>query len=102
MASSSRMVLRRLLLAKPSCGLAPIRATRFIRFSSTLQKDFENAKVRLGTLKEDPGNETKLQIYALFKQVSCWPKSSAHCEGGYDWTLNPSFHITFAVNRVWV
>lgn len=33
-------------------------------------EDFNKAKVQLGTLKDDPGNEVKLKIYALFKQVS--------------------------------
>ena len=32
-------------------------------------KEFEEAKTRLGTLKEDPGNDVKLKMYALFKQV---------------------------------
>lgn len=32
-------------------------------------EDFNQAKVQLGTLKNDPGNEVKLKIYALFKQV---------------------------------
>ena len=31
--------------------------------------EFNKAKDRLSTLKEDPGNQVKLQIYALFKQV---------------------------------
>lgn len=31
--------------------------------------EFEKAKQRLGSLKEDPGNEAKLKIYGLFKQV---------------------------------
>lgn len=31
--------------------------------------DFNKAKGQLGTLKNDPGNEVKLKIYALFKQV---------------------------------
>ena len=31
--------------------------------------EFSKAKDRLNALKEDPGNEVKLQIYALFKQV---------------------------------
>lgn len=30
---------------------------------------FEEAKKRLNQLKEDPGNQVKLRIYALFKQV---------------------------------
>ncbi|GFN86063.1 enoyl-coa delta isomerase 2, mitochondrial [Plakobranchus ocellatus] len=32
--------------------------------------EFENAKNRLNALKEDPGNETKLKIYGLFKQAT--------------------------------
>ena len=36
-------------------------------------KEFEDAKSRLSTLKEDPGNEAKLKIYALFKQTTVGP-----------------------------
>ncbi|XP_074549524.1 enoyl-CoA delta isomerase 2 [Halichoeres trimaculatus] len=36
-------------------------------------EQFEQAKSRLSTLKNDPGNETKLQIYALFKQATQGP-----------------------------
>ncbi|XP_029656116.2 enoyl-CoA delta isomerase 2 isoform X1 [Octopus sinensis] len=32
--------------------------------------EFKSAKDNLGTLKEDPGNMAKLQLYALFKQAS--------------------------------
>lgn len=32
--------------------------------------EFNSAKDRVNTLKEDPGNEAKLKLYALFKQVS--------------------------------
>ncbi|XP_013404825.1 enoyl-CoA delta isomerase 2, mitochondrial isoform X2 [Lingula anatina] len=35
-----------------------------------LDEDFVSAKERLNALKEDPGNEVKLQIYALFKQAT--------------------------------
>ena len=35
-----------------------------------VSKEFEEAKNRLSTLTEDPGNEVKLKIYALFKQVN--------------------------------
>lgn len=31
---------------------------------------FNEAKSRLSNLKKDPGNNVKLKIYALFKQVS--------------------------------
>uniref|UniRef100_A0A3B3ZB54 ACB domain-containing protein n=1 Tax=Periophthalmus magnuspinnatus TaxID=409849 RepID=A0A3B3ZB54_9GOBI len=36
-------------------------------------EQFEEAKSKLSTLKNDPGNEAKLKIYALFKQstVGC-------------------------------
>lgn len=33
------------------------------------QKDFQKAQEQLKLLKKDPGNETKLKLYALFKQV---------------------------------
>ena len=32
-------------------------------------EQFEQAKGRMATLKKDPGNDVKLKIYALFKQV---------------------------------
>uniref|UniRef100_H3A3D2 Enoyl-CoA delta isomerase 2 n=1 Tax=Latimeria chalumnae TaxID=7897 RepID=H3A3D2_LATCH len=37
------------------------------------QEQFEKAKEQLGLLKNDPGNEVKLQIYALFKQATQGP-----------------------------
>ncbi|KXJ24222.1 enoyl-CoA delta isomerase 2, mitochondrial [Exaiptasia diaphana] len=33
-------------------------------------KEFDLAKDRVNTLKEDPGNEAKLKLYALFKQAT--------------------------------
>ncbi|XP_056290048.1 enoyl-CoA delta isomerase 2-like [Pseudoliparis swirei] len=36
-------------------------------------EQFERAKSRLSSLKEDPGNEAKLRIYALFKQATQGP-----------------------------
>ncbi|KAK5849532.1 hypothetical protein PBY51_013860 [Eleginops maclovinus] len=36
-------------------------------------EQFEQAKNKLSTLKNDPGNEAKLKIYALFKQASQGP-----------------------------
>ena len=33
-------------------------------------KQFEEAKNRLSSLKEDPGNDVKLKLYALFKQAT--------------------------------
>ncbi|KAG7159071.1 Enoyl-CoA delta isomerase 2-like 3 [Homarus americanus] len=39
-----------------------------VRLMSVLSPQFEEAKAKLGSLKEDPGNDVKLKIYALFKQ----------------------------------
>lgn len=36
----------------------------------TSQKDFNNAVNQVKLLKEDPGNEVKLKLYALYKQVN--------------------------------
>ena len=35
-------------------------------------EDLERAKQQVGTLTEDPGNEVKLKLYALFKQVTLY------------------------------
>ena len=35
----------------------------------TSEADLERAKQKLATLNEDPGNEVKLKLYSLFKQV---------------------------------
>lgn len=35
-----------------------------------MDAEFEKAKVQLNTLQNEPGNDVKLTIYALFKQVS--------------------------------
>lgn len=44
--------------------------TRIIKISTgATVEQFEQAKTKLSTLKNDPGNEVKLKIYALFKQV---------------------------------
>lgn len=37
--------------------------------SSSLDEDFNKAKEQSTNLSEDPGNEVKLQMYSLFKQV---------------------------------
>jgi len=43
------------------------------RFDADIDVEFKAAQERLNTLTEDPGNMTKLQIYALFKQSSVGP-----------------------------
>ncbi|XP_020829473.1 enoyl-CoA delta isomerase 2 [Phascolarctos cinereus] len=40
------------------------------------QEDFERAKGQVKLLKEDPGNEVKLKLYALFKQATEGPCTS--------------------------
>ena len=42
----------------------------------SLTEDFEGAKTRLSTLREDPGNAAKLEIYGLFKQATMGPVQS--------------------------
>ena len=37
---------------------------------SDLKKKFEDAATAVKKLKEDPGNDAKLQLYALYKQGS--------------------------------
>ncbi|XP_039609289.1 enoyl-CoA delta isomerase 2, mitochondrial isoform X2 [Polypterus senegalus] len=48
-----------------------------LHITSTMKRasehDFNLAKEQLKTLKKDPGNEMKLQIYALFKQATQGP-----------------------------
>lgn len=40
------------------------------RMSSSLSDSFEDAKKKLNLLKEEPGNDVKLKLYALFKQAT--------------------------------
>ena len=57
-----------------SVGLrASPRGVRFFRSTPSLcgtSEDLETAKEKLSTLTEDPGNEVKLKLYGLFKQVN--------------------------------
>lgn len=43
---------------------------------SSLTTDFKNAAEKLKQLKDDPGNEMKLKLYAMFKQVKTLFKNS--------------------------
>ncbi|XP_078690079.1 enoyl-CoA delta isomerase 2-like isoform X1 [Branchiostoma floridae x Branchiostoma belcheri] len=51
-----------------------VQRTQFIHMGRTVlgarDAEFEAAKERLNTLKEEPDNAVKLQIYALFKQAT--------------------------------
>uniref|UniRef100_A0A8C9XEH2 Enoyl-CoA delta isomerase 2 n=1 Tax=Sander lucioperca TaxID=283035 RepID=A0A8C9XEH2_SANLU len=46
---------------------------KFHIFAAATVEQFEQAKNKLSTLKNDPGNEAKLKIYALFKQATQGP-----------------------------
>ncbi|XP_066480461.1 enoyl-CoA delta isomerase 2-like isoform X2 [Tiliqua scincoides] len=63
---------------RPLCGVSTAYALHFpaLQFHTTKstmqfgQEDFEKAKAQLQLLKNDPGNEVKLKLYALFKQAT--------------------------------
>ncbi|XP_055348431.1 enoyl-CoA delta isomerase 2-like [Paramacrobiotus metropolitanus] len=50
--------------------VGPTTTTRFPVRCFASAKDFESAKERLNTLKEDPGPDVKLKLYGLFKQAT--------------------------------
>ena len=59
-----------------SSGLLPSTvqtlSSRFVSVSACLgasEGELEQAKTRVTQLKEDPGNEVKLKLYGLYKQV---------------------------------
>ena len=47
----------------------PVRYSQGVRQFSTASEDLEKAKARLSVLTEDPGNDVKLKLYSLYKQV---------------------------------
>ena len=46
-----------------------IRTSPRVRPFSSASEDLEKAKARLSVLTEDPGNDVKLKLYGLYKQV---------------------------------
>ena len=56
-------------VAALTAAFAQIKSGMHLSSSLLVSKEFEEAKTRLGQLSEDPGNDVKLKIYALFKQV---------------------------------
>lgn len=50
-------------------SLTEIQGRVLTRHFSGMSDQFNKAKANVSTLKEDPGNEVKLKMYALFKQV---------------------------------
>ncbi|CAM4511890.1 unnamed protein product [Caretta caretta] len=84
-AAAAAFRLARSLRLRPVCGASrTVHAVCFpvIQLHTTgavmrvSQEDFEKAKDQLKLLKEDPGNEVKLKLYALFKQATEGPCSS--------------------------
>jgi acyl-CoA-binding protein len=61
------MRIGRLPIIAERRGLAPRRIVMEARVSD-LKRKFEDAGAAVKKLKEDPGNDVKLQLYALFKQ----------------------------------
>lgn len=58
------------------------------RYMSGMSDQFNEAKENVGKLTQDPGNEVKLKMYALFKQVKLEtnpPRNFFVAEGWYDY-----------------
>ena len=47
----------------------PNAYSQTVRQYSSASEDLEKAKARLNVLTEDPGNDMKLKLYGLYKQV---------------------------------
>ncbi|KAI3355570.1 hypothetical protein L3Q82_018401 [Scortum barcoo] len=67
----------RLVKLRSLVRLSTVHSLKFHTTASPLMgatvEQFEQAKSKLATLKNDPGNEVKLKIYALFKQATQGP-----------------------------
>ena len=54
------------------CNNAFLSSPRCFQTSTTVSstlEDLEKAKQKIGTLTKDPGNDLKLKLYSLYKQV---------------------------------
>uniref|UniRef100_UPI0037E7F551 enoyl-CoA delta isomerase 2 n=1 Tax=Semicossyphus pulcher TaxID=241346 RepID=UPI0037E7F551 len=67
-----RFVKLRSLVRLSTIPSLQFHTTAYPLMGATVEQ-FEQAKGRLSILKNDPGNEVKLQIYALFKQATQGP-----------------------------
>ena len=56
-------------MAKKSVINLSSRTSPSVRSFSSASEDLEKAKARLSVLTEDPGNDVKLKLYGLYKQV---------------------------------
>ncbi|XP_049912465.1 enoyl-CoA delta isomerase 2, mitochondrial [Epinephelus moara] len=70
--ASSRLVKLRRLVRLATIPSLTFHTTTSPTMGATVEQ-FEQAKNKLSTLKNDPGNEVKLKIYALFKQATQGP-----------------------------
>ena len=61
--------VRRQAMAKKSVINLSSRTSPSVRPFSSASEDLEKAKARLSVLTEDPGNDVKLKLYGLYKQV---------------------------------
>lgn len=68
----SRLVKLRSLVRLATIPSLTFHTTTSPTMGATVEQ-FEQAKNKLSTLKNDPGNEVKLKIYALFKQATQGP-----------------------------
>ena len=79
--SSSPSTLLR--LSSAPAGGRPLLSLRTLSVSATRltgEEELGKAKEKLSRLKEDPGNDIKLKLYGLFKQVNvhCMQSISVH------------------------
>ena len=51
------------------CRIIHLKQVRQISISVISRQTMEDAKNKVSLLKEDPGNDAKLKMYALYKQV---------------------------------
>ena len=51
------------------CRIIHLKQVRQISISAISRQTMEDAKNKVSLLKEDPGNDAKLKMYALYKQV---------------------------------
>ena len=65
-----KKMLSKVFAGKLVKKILPVCTTQMCFKSSNVDVDFEQAKETLNTLKNEPSNDIKLQIYALFKQAT--------------------------------
>ena len=72
MAFLMKLCTRRVLsrFAEPVCQSLRLSTSSSVLMCPGSLNDVEIAKSRVATLSNDPGNEAKLRLYGLFKQVS--------------------------------